>query len=233
MKVAECISAAQRLAESRVAKQRRLFEAELRSLKVQLVKHRYGSWYLRRMHEICVKELETRAGTVFGAFEESLCPSSVWVPHPAPIVRSEFESELKKQTVELSKCLEDAKRGENGLRAFTLAEEESRLAQEYRAKIDLTWQKPGQQTQEKGTFVMNDNRHITVINSTNVQTGDQSSQLVEAWFTTIAEAVEKSNAPAEQKAEAKGRILVTLKHPAVVAVLGGVSQALLKKLLPP
>ncbi len=52
------------------------------------------------------------------------------------------------------------------------------------------------------------------------QIGDHNIQTVEAFFQYIVTAIDKSDAPAEQKDEAKGLLQKFLKHPLVCSVVG-------------
>jgi hypothetical protein len=66
---------------------------------------------------------------------------------------------------------------------------------------------------------------VTITNSTGVQVGFGNSQDVVQNLVDIASLVQNGSLPAEQKAEALGLLQSFLRHPAVVAVIGGVATA--------
>lgn len=45
-------------------------------------------------------------------------------------------------------------------------------------------------------------------------------------FKSLVEKIDKSDAPEEEKKEAKGLLVKTIEHPLVTAVLGGIAQGL-------
>lgn len=65
------------------------------------------------------------------------------------------------------------------------------------------------------------NTTIHISNSTGVQVGDYNTQHFQATFNELYQRIEQSSAPAEQKAEAHGRLAALLAHPLVFSVLGG------------
>jgi len=74
------------------------------------------------------------------------------------------------------------------------------------------------------------NQTINIANSTGFQVGNQNSMDLCVHLTQVLEAIEHSPAPEPQKAAAKSKLREFLAHPAVVAVIGSASEALLNRL---
>lgn len=68
-------------------------------------------------------------------------------------------------------------------------------------------------------------------NSSGIQIGDHNTQQIQVAIQDLAQKIDNSDAPPEQKQEAKSRLADFLKHPATVAVLGAAATAIAAKLL--
>jgi len=66
-------------------------------------------------------------------------------------------------------------------------------------------------------------RHISVQHSSNVQIGDSNVQRVS--IEEVVSAIDHSNAPDAEKAEAKSRLKKFLEHPLVTSIAGGLASA--------
>jgi hypothetical protein len=72
---------------------------------------------------------------------------------------------------------------------------------------------------------------VTITNSTGVQVGIGNSQDIAQHLVHIASLVQKGDAPEEQKNEAIGLLQSFLRHPAVVAAIGGAANAVTDRLI--
>jgi hypothetical protein len=72
---------------------------------------------------------------------------------------------------------------------------------------------------------------VNISNSTGVQLGIGNTQDVVQNLVDIASLVQNGNAPTDQKAEALGYLQAFLRHPAVVAVIGGAATAAADRLI--
>ena len=79
----------------------------------------------------------------------------------------------------------------------------------------VTSQKPSQSTT------------ININNSQGIQIGDHNVQHIANSLVGLVEKIEASNAPAHEKAEAKGLLREMLSNPVVAAVLGGATSGVL------
>lgn len=68
--------------------------------------------------------------------------------------------------------------------------------------------------------------NISIHSSSNVQVGHGNVQEITVHVQRIAEVIENSNASPEQKAAASNAFAAFLKHPAVTAILGGLSSGI-------
>jgi hypothetical protein len=74
-------------------------------------------------------------------------------------------------------------------------------------------------------------RGITIGTAGNVQIGDHNVQHISTVLQSLVNEIESSAASHEQKQQAKSAMASFLSHPAVTAVLGGATQAIVKTLM--
>jgi hypothetical protein len=68
-------------------------------------------------------------------------------------------------------------------------------------------------------------QNVTINNSSGVQVGDHNVQNIQNAFAALSNAIEAQNAPPQVKADAKSKLLALLRHPLVVAIIGGAVDA--------
>lgn len=70
------------------------------------------------------------------------------------------------------------------------------------------------------------NQTINIHGAQSVQVGDHNTQNMINSFEALVKKIESSEAPPEQKEEAKGILRKFLEHPAVVSVIGAAAGAI-------
>ena len=73
--------------------------------------------------------------------------------------------------------------------------------------------------------------NIHIANANAIQIGDYNVQQVSSVLQSLVTSIDDSEAPEEQKAEAKSKLIDFLKHPAVTATLGASAASLVKTIL--
>ena len=68
---------------------------------------------------------------------------------------------------------------------------------------------------------------ITITNAQGIQIGDYNTQTLVGAFQALASAIEASEAPPEEKEEARSRLRAFLEHPIVAAIVGASAGAIL------
>lgn len=72
--------------------------------------------------------------------------------------------------------------------------------------------------------------HVNISHSTGIQVGDYNTQQIVNSFSQLIQQIEGADAPPEQKAEAKARLLGFISHPLVNTALGAGATGLIELL---
>lgn len=67
---------------------------------------------------------------------------------------------------------------------------------------------------------------VNIHNSTGIQVGDHNMMSFQVAVNEMAKKIDASDAPEDQKAEAKSRLQAFLSHPLTVGILGGIAGAI-------
>jgi hypothetical protein len=93
----------------------------------------------------------------------------------------------------------------------------------YTLKVRKTTALPTAHSAQKNTT-------INIHSSSGFQVGDYNTQNIQAAFTELIRKVEDSDAPPDQKSDAKRRLSAFLEHPLVTSLLGGAAGSLFQLL---
>ncbi|SBV53150.1 RIP homotypic interaction motif [Xanthomonas bromi] len=85
------------------------------------------------------------------------------------------------------------------------------------AHYQVKFRKGGESTAQRPSH------NITISGAQSIQIGDYNVQNIANSFDTLVKMIESSNAPPQEKEEAKSLISQLLQHPAVVAIIGGLA----------